>query len=102
MLGLGNPRIFGLRKDIPLGGAIKGDLIVSGFGEERVLEMDYNRANKVVLISRVQTESEGIVKRTMGLDNCYPTSLNSTKIEVIYRGQGDYDRCNEILEEELK
>ena len=98
MLGLFNTKVFGLRVDIPLGGAIEGDMIISGFGEERVLDIDYNRANKAILISRVQEDSEGIVKRTISLKNYYPVSLSGTDIEVLYNGQGDYDRCNEILE----
>ncbi|MBT4166301.1 hypothetical protein HOE04_04655 [archaeon] len=98
MLGLGK-RVFGLGKNIPLGGVIEGDSIVGYFGEERVLKIDYNRGKKVVLISRVQTDPEGIVKRTIGLNIYYPTSLNANKIEVIYKGQKDYDKCEEILGE---
>jgi len=92
-------RVFALsEKNNLLSVTIEGDVIVSPFSDgERVLEIDYNTANRAVLISRVQSDPEGIVKRTISLDNYYPISLSAIDIEVIYKGQGDYDRCNEIL-----
>ena len=98
MLGL-NKKVFRLSEDFPLRTVIEGDLIVSGFGRERVLRIDYNLSNEAVLISRVQTDSEGIVRRTIELEDYYPKSLNATNIEVIYRGQGGYDKYDEILGE---